>query len=68
MFSGQGNGELEICHGPNGFRADIEDNFRAGQLLRTGAMMNIAIYHFGMIRCFRCNRKDKNKEKKHADP
>jgi len=68
LLPGQGNGELEICHGFNRFGADIKDDIRALKLLRAGAMVDIAIYHLGMIRCLCCNRKDNSKEKKHTDP
>ena len=70
LFSGQGYGELNICHGFNRFGTDIKDYIHALKLLRTGAMMDIAIYHLGMIRCCCCNRKDItiNNEKKNDDP
>ncbi len=51
LLPGQDNGELEICHGFNRFGADIKDDIRAMKLLRTGAVMDIAIDHLGMSRC-----------------
>jgi hypothetical protein len=57
LLPGQGNGELEICHGFNRFGADIKDDIRALKLLGTGAMMYVAIYHLRKIRCLCCNRK-----------
>jgi len=68
LLPGQGNGELEICHGFNRFGADIKNDISVLKLLCTRAMMDIAIYHLGMIHCLCCYWKHNRKEKKHADP